>query len=264
MSLDLPPGSGYVALGSSFGAGPGLPPRAEGSPRRAGRSSVNYAHLVAEAGALALTDVTYSGATTADFLTRNSSGVPAQVDAVGPTTRLVSLTGGGNDVGYLGALTLPQLPAVLRALPATRRMLALWTDATTMDARFESLRISLTTVVGAIRARSPQATIVIVDYLTIVPPNDALIHGKPDAATAARARQTAGRLSAIFRAVAELEGCEFLPVGEASRDHHAWAAEPWTRRFHLSRRGGAAYHPNAAGMRAVATMLEELLEIHPA
>jgi hypothetical protein len=44
-----------------------------------------------------------------------------------------------------------------------------------------------------------------------------------------------------------------------SAEHHAWSAEPWTRRFHLTLRGGAAYHPNLAGMRAVATMVEEHL-----
>ena len=45
----IPAGSHYVAMGSSFAAGPGLPPRAPGSPRRAGRSAGNYAHLVASA-----------------------------------------------------------------------------------------------------------------------------------------------------------------------------------------------------------------------
>ena len=45
----IPAGSRYVAVGSSFAAGPGLTPRAPASPRRAGRSSGNYAHLVARA-----------------------------------------------------------------------------------------------------------------------------------------------------------------------------------------------------------------------
>jgi hypothetical protein len=118
--------------------------------------------------------------------------------------------------------------------------------------------------VGAIRARAPQATIVLVDYLTILPPDDSPITGRPDAATADWARDTARRLSATFHAAAEAEGCEFLAVGDASRDHHAWAAEPWTRRFHLSLRGGAPYHPNAAGMRAVAGLLGEVLGIRSA
>jgi quercetin dioxygenase-like cupin family protein len=47
-------------------------------------------------------------------------------------------------------------------------------------------------------------------------------------------------------------GSRYVSASAASADHHAWSAEPWTRRFHLSLRGGAPYHPNAAGMAAVA------------
>jgi hypothetical protein len=51
-------GARYVALGSSLAAGPGVGRRAPGSPRRAGRSSANYAHLVARRLGLQLEDVT--------------------------------------------------------------------------------------------------------------------------------------------------------------------------------------------------------------
>jgi lysophospholipase L1-like esterase len=261
VSIHLPPGSHYVAMGSSFGAGPGLTPRVVDSPRAAGRSTVNYAHLVAAVGGLDLTDVTFSGATTAELLGRSASGLPAQVDAVTAGTRLVTITAGGNDIGYIGALVLASLPAPLRALPSARRTIAEARDPATEDARFSTLRASLTTLVSEIRSRSPRATIVIVDYLTILPPDDAPITGRPDAATADWARRTARRLSETFHAVADAEGCEFLAVGDASRGHHAWAAEPWTRHFHFSLRGGAPYHPNAAGMRAVAAQLEERLGI---
>jgi hypothetical protein len=43
--------------------------------------------------------------------------------------------------------------------------------------------------------------------------------------------------------------------GAASAGHHAWSAAPWTRRFHLSLRGGAPFHPDAAGMAAVAELV---------
>jgi lysophospholipase L1-like esterase len=261
MTFDLPAGSGYVAMGSSFGAGPGLTPRAPGSPRAAGRSAVNYAHLLATAGGLMLNDVTFSGATTADLLGPNPGGQPAQLDALAPGTRLVTITAGGNDVGYIGTLTLSSLPSPLRALPSARRAVAVAVDPATIDARFAALRASLTTLVRAVRTRAPLATIVLVDYLTILPPDDSPILGRPDAATADWVRETARRLSETFHAVADAEGCEFLAVGDASREHHAWAAEPWTRRFRFAVRGGAPYHPNAAGMRAVAGLLGERLGV---
>ena len=59
-------------------------------------------------------------------------------------------------------------------------------------------------------------------------------------------------------------GAEFVDVPTLSADHHAWYAEPWTRRFRCTLRGGAAYHPDAAGMDAVASALEQALSpTHP-
>ena len=72
----------YVALGSSMAAGPGIRPRAAGSPLRAGRSARNYPHLVAERAGLDLIDVTYSGATTANILREPQHGTPPQIDAL--------------------------------------------------------------------------------------------------------------------------------------------------------------------------------------
>ena len=74
----IPAGSRYVAMGSSFAAGPGIAPRASASPRRAGRSAGNHAHLVASALGLDLHDVTYSGATTSDILRPERRIIPTR------------------------------------------------------------------------------------------------------------------------------------------------------------------------------------------
>jgi len=84
----LAAGDRYVAMGSSFAAGPGIGQRVPGSPRAAGRSTGNYAHLVARRLGLDLDDVTFSGATTQDMLRGTAAGRPAQVDAVGGATKL--------------------------------------------------------------------------------------------------------------------------------------------------------------------------------
>src|ERR1700690_3456120 len=120
----IPAGSQYVAMGSSFAAGPGLAPRVAASPRRAGPASVNYAHLVARALGLDLHDVTYSGATTSDILTASAAGQPAQLEAVTPDTRLARVTAGGNDGGALPRLTLASLPWPVRALPRVKARVA--------------------------------------------------------------------------------------------------------------------------------------------
>ena len=244
-------GAKYVALGSSFAAGPGLRPRVSGSPRAAGRSSVNYAHLVAEQLGLSLTDVTFSGATTADLL--DAGNRLAQLDAVSADTNLVTVTVGGNDIGYLGALTLGSLPSVFG-----RKRLAEFLDPYTLDDRFAKLEERMTRIATRVREQAPDARLVFVEYLTILPP-EGVPAIPPGDRVADWGRLVAERLSELTRAVAKAEGGEVLPVASFSRQHNAWSDTPWTRRFHLGLRDGAPYHPNYEGMRQIATRLAEHL-----
>jgi lysophospholipase L1-like esterase len=252
---EIPAGSRYVAIGSSFAAGPGLPVRVPGSPRRAGRSASNYAHLVARALGLDLHDVTYSGATTGDILRPSAAGQAAQLDAVTPATRLVTVTAGGNDVGYLPRLTLSSLPWPLRALPRVRAQVAGFGDPAATDERFAGLGPSLQAIARGAREQAPDCRVLFIDYLTILPPAGTGAGTPPPAAIAEWGRSIAARLAATTRAAAEAAGAEYVAASVASAGHHAWSAAPWTRRFHLSLRGGAPYHPNAAGMAAVAELV---------
>ncbi len=244
-------GSKYVALGSSFGAGPGLRPRVPGSPRPAGRSSINYAHLTAAQLQLNLTDVTFSGATTVDLLETGKHA--AQLTAVTADTKLVTVTAGGNDIGYLGALTFASLPAFL-----SRKKLAEFLDPYTLDDRFAKLRDSLTRIAARVHEQAPDARLVFVEYLTILPPAG-VPADPPGEKVADWGRAVAERLAETTRSVAAAAGADALPVADFSRQHNAWSDDPWTRRFHYGLRGGAPYHPNAAGMRHVADRLVALL-----
>jgi hypothetical protein len=106
-----------------------------------------------------------------------------------------------------------------------------------------------------VRDRAPDCRVLFVDYLTILPPEGTPRSGPPPAEIAQWGRGIAARLSATTRAAAQAAGCEYVAASAASAGHHAWSAEPWTRRFHLSLRGGAPYHPDAAGMTAVAGLV---------
>ncbi|MEO6794143.1 MAG: GDSL-type esterase/lipase family protein, partial [Mycobacterium sp.] len=99
----------YVALGSSMAAGPGIRPAVAGAPRASGRSARNYPHLVADALNLDLVDVTFSGATSAHLLTERQLGAPPQVEALDGSETLVTVTIGGNDVGYVPLLAAAAL-----------------------------------------------------------------------------------------------------------------------------------------------------------
>jgi DNA-binding transcriptional LysR family regulator len=103
----------YVALGGSMAVGPVIGPRAAEAPRWSGRSARNYPHLVAERLnhdlGLDFVDVTFSGATTAHVLVDQQRGAPPQIAALDGSETLVTLTIGGNDVGYVPLLMAASL-----------------------------------------------------------------------------------------------------------------------------------------------------------
>lgn len=245
----------YVALGSSMAAGPGIVPRVKGSPFLAGRSARNYAHLAAERLGADLIDVTFSGATTAHVLRDSQRGVPPQADALDGSEDLVTVTIGGNDVGYVPLLFAGSLPARVRRLPGIGSAVKDLLDAGARDGALERVASELHAVGSLIRRKSPRARIFFVDYLTLLPPPG--IAAPPLSAEVAElGRHVAGRLAELTAAAARDTGCELVAAAEASRDHHAWSGAPWTLGAGWPLPGRPQpFHPNAAGMRAVAGLI---------
>ncbi|RAU99931.1 SGNH/GDSL hydrolase family protein [Mycolicibacter senuensis] len=242
----------YVALGSSMAAGPGIRPAVPGSPRAAGRSVLNYPHLVAHALGLDLVDVTFSGATTAHLLTERQHGVPPQLEALDGSEALVTITIGGNDVGYVPMLMAAAL------LPRAARLLA--PVGTLFDQRerqqaLDGVESSLRAVGTAVRHRAPQARVLFVDYLTLMPPAGSRAGRLPEPVVEL-ARHIATELEGHTATAAAATGCEIVRAGKASREHHPWSAQPWTvgARLPLPWRPWP-FHPNAAGMAAVAELV---------
>jgi hypothetical protein len=247
--------SRYVALGSSMAAGPGIRPRAAGAPRGSGRSARNYAHLIAHQRTLHLVDVTFSGATTAHVLTDRQRGAAPQIETLDGSEELVTITIGGNDVGYIPMLMAASLPRIARAVPRISALL-------NRDFREEALAQvgdSLRAVGAEARRRAPDARIFFVDYLTMLPPPETAAPPLSPA-QAALGRHIAVRLEELTAAAAQTTGCGIVRAGRASRNHHAWSTQPWTvgARWPLPWRP-APYHPNAAGMAAVADLVTALI-----
>jgi lysophospholipase L1-like esterase len=245
----------YVALGSSMAAGPGIRPSADGAPFRAGRSARNYAHLVAQKLGLDLVDVTYSGATTANVLTERQHGTPPQVEALDGSEDLVTVTIGGNDVGYVPMLMAAGMPRLARSMPLLGSHLRDLLDPTLRDRALVEVAESLKEVGRTVRQRSPRAKVLFVDYLTLLPP--AGTTARPlSGVDAALGRRVADTLERLTGEAAADTGCEWVRVADASREHHAWSAEPWTTKPGLPLPGRPApLHPNAEGMRAVAELI---------
>jgi lysophospholipase L1-like esterase len=247
--------SRYVALGSSMAAGPGIRPSADGAPFRAGRSARNYPHLVAEKLRLDLVDVTYSGATTANVLTDPQHGAPPQVDALDGSEDLVTVTIGGNDVGYVQLLFAAGLPRLARSLPLLGCVLRSQLDPTARDRALVEVAKSLKEVGRTLRQRSPRAKVLFVDYLTLLPPAGA--PAPPlSGVDVALGRRVADTLERLTGEAAADTGCGWVRVAQASREHHAWSQRPWTTKFGLPLPGRPSpLHANAEGMRAVADLV---------
>jgi lysophospholipase L1-like esterase len=249
----------YVALGSSMAAGPGIRPRAAGAPRWSGRSARNYPHLVAERCNLELVDVTFSGATTAHVLADRQHGRPPQIEALDGSETLVTITIGGNDVGYVPLLMAAALPRPARRLPVLGGRIAELLDREARDRALAQAFAALCAVGAAVRRRAPGARVCFVDYLTILPP--AGIPAPPLAdSDAGLGRHVAAALERLTADAAAATGCELVAAAAAGRAHHAWSAEPWTTRPGVPLPGRPApLHPNAAGMRAVSELLVKLV-----
>ena len=151
-------------------AGPGIRPRAAGAPWRAGRSARNYAHLVAQGAGLDLVDVTYSGATTAHVLMDRQHGAPPQITALDGSEALITVTIGGNDVGYVPLLMAASLPAIARHLPLLGGRIAELRDSAARERALAEVFDSLCEVGRSVRQRAPRARVLFVDYLTLLPP----------------------------------------------------------------------------------------------
>ncbi|GAB7333576.1 hypothetical protein MBLNU13_g05148t1 [Cladosporium sp. NU13] len=89
-----------AALGSSFAAGPSIPPQINAAARRSG---ANYPSLLASALSAKLTDLSSSGATLLNILSEPQqtllATLPPQIDGLPEDVDVVTITAGGNDMG---------------------------------------------------------------------------------------------------------------------------------------------------------------------
>ena len=249
----------YVAVGSSYAAGPGISPTVPGSPERCARSAENYAQVLARKRGLALIDVTCSGATTHDVLAAGQFGLPAQLDAVTPRTQLVTVTIGGNDVFYManliGLSCTAQSPSVQPTTGGCRV-----TPDEVVEARFRSLPDSLREIVTRVHLKNPQAQVVFVTYFTVLPQQGTCARVALTVAQADHMRGIAARLGAITREVARQTGADVVDVAALSQSHNACATDPWL--LGAQREAGASippFHPTRGAMREVAAALDAYL-----
>jgi lysophospholipase L1-like esterase len=235
-----------ASLGSSFAAGPDIPPQID--PLTAGRSGQNYPHLLAQHLNADLTDLTVSGATLLNITVDSQSTpfaqtFPPQISGLPEDTNIVTVTAGGNDIGYIGGMISDACGEALQTTPLPPNQLA---------ERFGG-------VLDAIHKRAPHARVYLVEYLAVLGPDTKADRDIPlNQERIEYHRKFASELQHAY-AVAE-EGrsdwCERVPVHELSQGHALGSNEPWVGGFGI----GPLLHPNLSGMKAVAGMLVERVQ----
>lgn len=234
LATSLSPGhaaatTSYVALGDSYSSGTGTKDYLDDGTT-CQRSALAYPSLIAAAGGLDLDLRACSGATTADV-------TATQLDALGSSTDRVSISVGGNDVGFADVLTECAKPA--------------WASDcdTAIDGAVETINATLpgrlSGLYASIREKAPDADVVVVGYPRIFMGEDcnALTWFSPEEQT--RLNATADLLNSRTRDEAASAGFTFADPTSAFTGHAVCDDVAWING--LSDPVSESYHPNRAG-----------------
>ncbi len=286
-------GSTYVALGDSYAAGFGLPlPATPTRPAFPGcaQTSMNYPHQLAAQLSLELTDVSCSGATTADFFAPQEvagPNPPAQLDVVKALQPdLVTVTIGGNDLGFssiaqncLAASPDGPLFRHLTFASCSAYFASPAGSADNPDARVAAVGAKVRAALTAVQSAAPNARILVIAYPAIAP--DAsntppggcfaanripirIVSGLPltsafpytdtDVPFLARLQQ---RLDAEIAEATRLSGGSYADIYQASLPHSACSPEStrWVEPVVPGGGGTNTLHPSPAGTSAMAAAL---------
>jgi GDSL-like Lipase/Acylhydrolase family len=157
----------YVALGDFYAAGPVIPNQI--APLGCLKSDHNYAHLAAPTIGLPLRDATCSGATTEDMTSSQETelgSVPPQFDSLDAETTRVSLTIGGNDIGF-SEIALSCVTINPFSTPCKDKYNSGGKDQ--IAERIAATAPKVAAVLQGIHARSPAAKVFVVNYAAIFP-----------------------------------------------------------------------------------------------
>lgn len=243
-----PVGPQYVALGDSYAAAPGVP--ATSGAGGCFRSSGNYAQLLAARTGLTVTDVTCSGATTDDVLTR-------QVPSITPEAELVTVGIGGNDSDLFTSLLqscLGLADADPGGTPCSDRVGA------QVDQTIPRTEASIGGLFDAIAEAAPDARVVVVGYPDLLPTTGSC----PDLVPLAEGdypllNEVTHRLSDALETQAASRGFDFVDLRGPSRGHDICSDDPWVNGVRVAEDGTIPFHPFAAEQQAVARRIATFL-----
>ncbi len=247
----------YVALGDSYAAGP-LIPLQTGRPAGCLRSNRNYPALVAAAAsASAFTDVSCSSATTEDLFTPQATSLgtnPPQLDALDKDTDGVTLSIGGNDIGF-GEI-IGECAARSPREPLGAACQDFYTaDGVELAARIDATAAKIAGALEEIESRSPDARVLLVGYPAILPDTGpGCFPVVPfSAGDVAFLRETAKDLNAMLAEQADAAGVGYVDTYTPFIGHDVCTVpgNRWIEGL-VPTAPAAPVHPNSLGMLAMA------------
>jgi lysophospholipase L1-like esterase len=247
----------WAGLGDSYAAGP-LIPNQSLSPLGCLRSDHNFAHLAAAQLGVSLADVSCSGATTDDMtapqdVTGGSN--PPQFDALTPSTRVVTLQIGGNDIGFTNIIE-SCAGATPFGHPCRDRFVVNGADQ--LADRIAAAAPKVAAVLQGIHARSPQARVFVVNYAAILPETGGgcwpVVPITPADVPYLRGVEQA--LNAMLAQQAAANGATAVDDYSASIGHDACRSTSvkWVEPL-VPTNAAAPFHPNARGEAGVAAVV---------
>src|SRR3954452_2842458 len=248
----------YVSLGDSYTAGPFIPNQI-GPPFGCLRSDHNYPHLAAPAIAFPLRDPSCSGAKT-DHMTQPQNvdpdgPNPPQFNSLDAATNVVSITIGGNDIGFS---EIAQSCITLNPFSHPCRDKYDSGGVDQIHQRIVATAPKVAAVLQGIHSRSPSARVFILNYASIFPPTGfgcwpqmpIAYQDVPDL----RAKQI--ELNQMLADQAAANGATLVDWYGASIGHDTCKG-PLTRWVEplVPNNPSAPIHPNLAGMQGAANVL---------
>ena len=246
----------YVALGDSYASGPGIPTQVDAT---CARSDQNYPSLLAAARNWQLTDVSCSGATTTALAGPQGTQAP-QLDALGADTDVVTLTIGGNDIGF--SKNLATCAGLTSKDPTGNPCRTFFTSDGTdqLEQRVDDTAPKIAAALDAVRERAPYAKVLVVGYPDLFPEDGVGCTSSAVPLAAgdfAYLRDTEKKLNAMIANQAAAKGARYVDTYTPTVGHDMCkpVGERWIEPL-VAPAPTAPAHPNAQGQQAMAATVE--------
>ncbi|HJP96054.1 MAG TPA: SGNH/GDSL hydrolase family protein [Candidatus Saccharimonadales bacterium] len=269
----------YVALGDSYSSGEGAPdPKfINGTDQKSNmchRSTAAYSNVLFKANSKLISNFTFracSGATIPDFYKSNVEGnknEPSQLSWLGPDIDLVSLTIGGNDIGFGDIMAY--CATRYHTYKSCESKYDKITNTKIANLGKATVQYSLPNLYSSIKHDAPNADVAVLGYPRLFPtkPPKTCATGignlKFSKSDMTWMNSMSAKLDSVIKSSAQRAGFKYIDVQDSLQGHELCTKTPYVNRAILDATNpnilnqiNWSFHPKAAGHRIFATILQK-------